>query len=197
MTFQVAQILFGIVVLWKISDYASRRAGVWLGYSVAVLSIGLGIYAWTGPSSGISSLFFLIFIFGGLAALVAAERVQKQGMSGALKPPKPAPVVAAPPPPLPAPVPQTIIHYMDNRDQSIRIDNSLRIIAGAMTPEAARALFGLPMHFTQQRLENAYEEKIRLLDSQAQALPRGDQQSRLLISQKEDQLEQAYVILRG
>lgn len=166
----------------------------------AVLLIGLLLLGRHQGEEGRGIIPFGLFATLGIF-LGAGSKANKYKTGEWPKPkrPKPAPVVAAPPPPPPpsAPVPQTVIHYTDNRDQSIRIDNSVHVTVGAMTPEAARALFGLPMHFTRQRLENAYEDKIRLLDSQAQALPRGDQQSRLLISQKEDQLEQAYKVLRG
>lgn len=192
----------GIVVLIGtilIGGFIGKRLRPLVGYAASIGVIALLMYysAQMRALSGIVSfsMFFLVGIFLGSGA---KTNKYKTGEWPKAQPLPPTPVVVMPPPsPPPAPQPQTIIHYTDNRDQSIRVDNSVKITVGNLNRDSARELLGLPVHFTGQRLENAYEDKIRILDAQAQALPRNDARNRLLISQQEDLLEQAYELIKS
>ena len=95
----------------------------------------------------------------------------------------------------PPPTPQTIIHYTDNRDQSIRIDNSVRVRVGALTPDDARELLQLSERFSPRQLNKAYDARRKDLEKQVARLPRGDLDNRRLLTHEQHQVDEAYQLL--
>lgn len=198
--YPLAALIYLIVVLlgFRIGGFVADRMRPVFGYIIPVSFIVISL-RYNEIAKEHSLLFgsILVPMIGMLMSAGSKNNKYKTGEWPKAGPLPPTPVVAVPPPsPPPASQPQTVIHYTDKRDQSIRIDNSVKITVGDLNRDSARELLGLPAHFTGQRLENAYEDKIRILDAQAQALPRSDTKSRLLISQHEDRLEQAYEVLK-
>ena len=190
MILQIGEILLGISILWMTSDYVSRRLGVRFGYICGVVSLGLGAYLWIETTSGISSLFFLIFIFGGLAALVAAERVEKQGKSGALKAPSTRQAGLQRPESNP-----TVITNHYTTDNRVFVDARSFTSVNIINIEDARQVFQLPLGFSQRQLIKAYDARRKKLERQASRLPRGDAENRRLLTAEQDRVEEAFLRL--